>query len=360
MRRLHWFWLTLLALALLTTACGGGSGGGEDADTIVDDTPIDAPADDAELDATAALARALDASSTDSYRVEVFQGMTLQVRGIGLDQQSEIDPERPASISIVDGDHTWLRMDLSATLGELAVSEDLWFDIWTDPDRMVIDTSSYAVIERINPSADLGPFRSGVAVVDLTAVARTDEDFVAAIAGNGTISLEEVTERIIGSVRGLEVSDDGRTFVGFVAWADLLEMFGGSVEDGARSAAAGLAQVTGVDIDGLTAIYVDVYRRTDAEIEIRLDEASLLSEIRTSADLAHLYDRLGEALPDLMGQSPTPAERAEVAAVFSGAVFTVDQLMRLELDPAEAIPDPPAEPEDRTAEWVDWLDAAGF
>ena len=365
MRRLHWFWLTLVTFAALATACGGGSGGAEDADTIVDDSVVDdsgvddAPADDS-LDAAAALAQAFDSSSTDHYRVETFQATTLQVRGIGLSQATTIDVDRPAVVGLIDGDRTWQRMDLTAMLGDMAAAGDLGFDIWTDPDRMVIDTRSYVVLEELNPLADLGPFRPGVAYVDLAEVATESDDFVAAIAGGGPVSLEVVTERLIASIRELGVSDDGRTFTGVMWYVDQIEAFGGDVDDLARSSAAGLAQVMGVDIERLTAVYTDTYRRSEATIEIHLDEASLLREIRATIDLAHLYERLGEELPALTGETLTPAEEAQVAAMFADAVFELEQLIRFELDPAEVIPEVPAELEDRTAEWVDWMVAAGF
>lgn len=364
MRRLFWF--SLVLLALVASACGGGSDGdvvvGEEETRLPEPDVSDGDADDAgivdgSVDAAAQLAAALAAAGSDtSYGIDLAQGTTLRVAGVGLNQVIPLDETRFSTSSVIDGDSSYVEMNLTAMLGPLGTPDDVTLQMWTTPELMVIDTTSYQQIMELNPAGDLGPFSPGVGSVDLTALAGESDAIVNAIAGTGPLSLEAFTAGLIDALSDVTVTDDGRTYTGTASHGALIEAQGNEVETVARSLAGGLALNLGVDVDALTDLYVDVYNAAPSSVVVVLDDAGLLSEVRVATDLSILYEELPTMLGDLLGSG---VDADDLGALFADPVFDINQVLFFDLDPADA-PAVPTETEDRTDAWVAFLEASGF
>ncbi|MEO0494130.1 MAG: hypothetical protein AAF081_12000 [Actinomycetota bacterium] len=361
MRRM--VWLSVVLLALVATACGGGSGGdadlvvGEDDRTLPEPEPGVTDHDTGVVDAAAQLAAAFEsAGDVATYRIDAAQGSTLRVPGAGLNQVVTLDEDRIATSTTVDGSSSYIDMNLTAMFGPLGTADDITIQLWSTPDLVVLDTTSYAQLLELNPSADVGPFAPGVSSIDLEALAGDSDDLVTAIAGSGPIGITDLTAGLIDILEDVSLADDARTFSGTATYGAVLEAQGADIEATARSVAGGLALNLGVDVDALTELYVDLYREAPADLVIVLDDAGLLAEIRIVGDLSALY----EDLPALLTALPDAGiSEAEAATIFANPVFVLEQLLRFDLDPP-ASPPIPDTTEDRTDLWVEFLEASGF
>jgi hypothetical protein len=180
-------------------------------------------------------------------------------------------------------------MDFSPLLGPMLGDDapSVAIEIWTEPDRMVIDTRDYAAaIAKQNPNADLGPFEPGVAFVDLEAVGDESPDLLAVLGGQASADLKELADRLPDTPEG--VQQRGRSFTGTASFTDLKEAMGFDPQSDARSGAAGLALNLNVDPDLLTDFYVEYFEGTDADITVDVDTDGTIQALWYDVDLSGL------------------------------------------------------------------------
>lgn len=324
-------------------ACGGGSSGGDGQVAVK----------------TVGLEEAFAATSkATSYRITQASGQTISSTAMGIDTKTEIDPEHPTVSGEVTADRSHLVLDLS-TIFEPMVGADmppLTVEMWTEPDRLVIDSRGYAALLAKNPGATLGPMAPGVASIDLAAL-RADSDLMAALVGQSLPDLKELAERLPGALGSVE-RQGSRTFTGSTSYANLLTALGSDIDQNAKSAAAGIALNLHVDALALAQLYIDYFRDTAAEVTVELDAAGLVHVITTHVDMAGIFERIFRANSGLDLGVPAPL-LADAYARFADTVWTIDSRITFEVDDDLEIEPAPTATEDRTQEWVAFLKSAG-
>ncbi len=329
---------------LLVAACGGGSSDADGGRQV------------ATLELQDAFAASEDASG---YRITQSTGQIISLPALGVDSDAPLDEENPTIVGEVTPDASHMRIDLSTLLGPLVGGDapSVDFDMWTGPDRMVIDTRDYAVLVERNPSADLGPFEPGVSFVDLEAVGDESPDLLAALAGQGMADLGELADRLPRALEDVEQS--GTSFTGTASYADLVEAMGSDPELTARSAAAGVALNLDVDPDVLTRFYVEYYEGADADISVDVGTDRTVEALRYEVDLSGLF-------PAMIGQGDElgldiPADELDVVRdAFAEAVWTLEALIRFEVVDDLQVEPAPSTTDDRTEEWLAFFRAGGF
>jgi len=335
----------LAAVALLASGCGGS---GESSVTTIGVL-------------SAALA---DTAEASAFRVTVSSGLEVRIPEEGIEIQSDLNEEAPLMVSKVNQERQHVVMNMGAVLGPLLGEGHLSeVEIWSDHERLVIDTRNILgpllepEVEILEPR--LGPFRPGVASIDLTVIGVDVADFLTVSVGSPGPGLSELALRLPAALSSIEqTSESPQVFKGTAAYSDLLEAQGISVADWARGAAAGIALSLQVDIEELTEFYVDFYESLDAEVIIELDERGLLHVFWTRADLSGIYPALLDDDDLFLGM--TEQERTEAEKSVQGAVMVVELRAVYEADVGLEVPLPPEATEDRTEEWREFLINAGF
>jgi hypothetical protein len=344
MRRMAWVFTFLLVVGM--SACDGDDDEAGDAD---------AGQQVATVDLEDAFSATADASG---YRITQFIGQMISLPALGMDTDAPLDEENPTVVGEVTPDASHLRTDLSALLGPLLgdVAPSVSFEIWTGPDRMVVDTRDYAVIAEQNPSADLGPFEPGVSFVDLEAVGDEYPDLLAALVGVFP-DLGELADRLPEALEGVEQS--GRSFTGTASYTDLVEAMGSDPEFNARSGAAGLALNLDVDPDVLTDFYVEYFEGTDADITVDVGTDRTVRALRYDVDLSGLFPAMVDR-GDELGLDIPADQLDEVREAFAETVWTVEALIGFEVVDDLQVEPAPATTDDRTEEWLTFLRNGGF
>jgi hypothetical protein len=341
-------WMFAFLLVVGMSACGGND----------DETGApDGGQQVATLDLEDAFLAAADASR---YRYTQSNGQTISVPALGMDTNAPLDEENPAVVGEVTPDASHLRLDLSAVLGPILGDEapSVGFEIWTGPDRMVLDTREYAVIAKQNPSADLGPFEPGVSFVDLEAVGDERPDLLAAIVGQGgLVDLGELADRLPAALKGVE--QRGSSFTGTASYTDLMEAMGSDAELSARSAVAGMALNVDVDPDVLTGIYVEYFEGTDADIAVDVGTDGTVQALWYDVDLSGLFPAMVDHRDELGLDIPAD-ELEEVREAFAETVWTFEAIIRFEVVDDLQVEAAPATTDDRTEEWLAFFRNGGF
>lgn len=345
MRRMAWMFAFLLVTGV--GACGGD-----------DDQSGNA---DGGQHAAVGLENALLATAEASgYRITQSIGQMISFSAIGLDTELPIDEEDPTVVGEVTPEANHYRVDLSTVfrplLGDDAPS--LGFEIWTGPDRMVIDTREYSAITEHNPRADLGPLEPGVSFVDLEAVRGESPDLLAALVGQGGLAdPRQLADRLPEALDGVKRS--GRSFTGTASYADLLEAMGSDPDVIARSAAAGAALNLDVDTDVVTNLYLDYFAATDVDITVDVGTDVTVRSLHYDVDLSDLFPAMVDHGDELGLDIPTD-DLEEVRDVFDEAEWTVEVLARFEVADDLQVEPAPATTDDRTEEWLAFLRHGGF
>lgn len=333
--------MTVLTLGLLATACGGSDSSEQ-------------------VNAGAAVSAAFDQTAeAASYVLTQSNAQTLRAEPLGIDVDTEIDPARPTVVGEFDGTSSHVVLDMGPVFGPLLGEDlDIVMEFWTDADRLVIDTQDFEQI--MQAGAALGPMAPGVAFVDLSSAGADDEAFVAAVAGTGLPDLEQLARDLPAALQDVEqISTDPTIYRGTLSQAEMVEAMGGDIDDVARSIAAGLALNMAVEVDDLTAFYVDFYRTVPTDVTIELDTDGRVSTITSSADLSNVYTALfADDSPLDLGLSAT--ELAQGRDAFEGTIWTIETRVTFELAEDLVVETAPATDDDRTEEWRQFLVQSGL
>ena len=197
-------------------------------------------------------------------------------------------------------------------------------------------------------------FRPGVWTADLSTIAADRNDVVTAIAGTGLPDPTQLAGTFLDSLDGIEADpDDPTRFTAETDYASLLEVYGQDVETVARSAAAGIAQLSGMALEPLAALYLDVYAGAPIALEIVIIDGTL-SSIDATTDLSSIWGRLAEESAAL-GLDVADSERAEFQASTNDGVLIVQSLTTFEFDDTIEVVAPTDVDEDRTEELGEFL-----
>lgn len=335
--------LALVAVTLIpATSCGPGDG-----PTAESRTPTEL--------VDAALGEAADATA---YRATSNSGRITEVEALGLDTVVELDPDRPSIVTEVDATGSaYSTVDLSTPLAALPDASELdalKFETWVVGDLITVDTTGFSAIADADGSASLGVFRPGVWTADLSTIAADRNDVVTAIAGTGLPDPTQLAGTFLDSLGGIEADpDDPTRFTAETDYASLLEVYGQDVETVARSAAAGIAQLSGMALEPLAALYLDVYAGAPVALEIVIIDGTL-SSIDATTDLSSIWGRLAEESAAL-GLDVADSERAEFQASTNDGVLIVQSLTTFEFDDTIEVVAPTDVDEDRTEELGEFL-----
>lgn len=334
--------LALVAATLiLVTSCGPGDGPTAESRTpteLVDAAPGDA------ADATA-------------YRATSNSGRITEVEALGLDTVVELDPDGPSIVTEVDATGSaYSTVDLSTTLAALPDASELdatGFETWVVGDLITVDTTGFSAIADADGSASLGVFRPGVWTADPSTIAADRNDVVTAIAGTGLPDPTQLAGTFLDSLDGIEADpDDPTRFTAETDYASLLEVHGQDVETVDRSAAAGIAQLSGI-LEPLAALYLDNYAGAPVALEIVIIDGTL-SSIDATTDLSSIWGRLAEESAAL-GLDVDDSERAELQASTNDGVLIVQSLTTFEFDDTIEVVAPTDVDEGRTEEVGEFL-----
>lgn len=345
MRRRAWMFAFLLVVGM--SACGGD-----------DDETGDA--DGGQQVAAVGLEDAFLATADASgYRITQSVGQTMSSPALGMDTDLPLDEENPTIVGEVTPDASHLRVDLSAALGPVLGDDapPIGFEIWSGPDRMVLDTRDYAALAELNPGAALGPFEPGVSFVDLDALGDERPDLLAVLVGQGLADPGELADRLPEALEGVE--QRGSSFTGTASYADLLEAMGSDPDVIARSAAAGVALNLAIDPDALTDFYIEYYAATDVDITVDVDMDGTVRSLGYDVDLSGLFPAIVDHGEEL--GVDIPAEQLDEAReALAETVWTLETIIRFEVVDDLQMARAPATTDDRTSEWLAFFRDGGF
>ncbi len=279
---------------------------------------------------------------------------------MGVDSDTEIDHTRPTVAAEITPDQQHMEIDMGPVLGPLVGDPDiaLGMEMWIDAERLVIDTSSFAMFDDV-AGAQLGPMAPGVAFVDLAALGAESDAVVTALVGRGQPTLAELAADVPPVLRDVErVPGDQLVFEGTATFFDVMTALGSDVEVNAKATAAGVALNLDVDPATLGQVYIDFYEQLETDVSIAITESGLMDSITMTADLAGIFDFMyaTDALfPDL-----TAAERDAASEAFADTEWTMTTMLSFEPDDDLVIADPPATTDDRTDLWHDFLVSSGI
>ena len=331
------------AAAVLAAGCGGVA---DDADVITTDA------------VSAALAGTVEAPV---HRVTASATETLTMPGLDDDAGFEPPDMAPTIVATVADDRQHFLVTVAAAPGfRTADGGDPYeFEIWSDSERMVMDTRDYRRLADIAPGVDLGPMAPGLFFIDLAALGATHPELVDALVGVSPPSLRELAENLPAALDTIEqISQDPPIYVGSISVESLYQAEGVDLVNTVRSTVAGMSLGLGLDIDEMTEMLTEVYRAAEAEVVIEIDDQGLLSVLETRQDLSGVIRATVEA----EGQAPgmTDQDRLEMDAATEGAEFIVETRAVYETGADIEVPPPPEATEDRTDEWRRFLTLAGF
>ena len=331
------------AVALLAAGCSGG-------------------ADDAEVITTNAVGAALAGTvEVPVYRVTTTVTQQFTMADMGAD--SDFQPVRvaPTLVGTVAHDRQHFLVTLAAAPGfEVAGGGGaIEFEMWSDSERMVVDTRDYQRLADIAPGTDLGPMKPGLFFVDLVDIGSSHPEFLDALVGVSAPPLRDLSENLPAALDTIELtSEDPPTYVGSITVASLYSARGVDIADAIRSSVVGMALVAPVDIDEMTELLAEAYGAAKAEVVIELDDQGLLSVLSTREDISGLFSVIMEAESLVAGA--TDQELREAQEALEGAEFIMETRSVYETGDELEVPVPPAATEDRTDEWREFLINAGF
>ena len=335
--------LALAVVALLAAGCG-------EAD------------DDAGVITTSAVSAALAGTvEVPVYRVTTSATTLLRMPDMGADadpQPAGVTPTVAATVAH-DRQHFFVSVALSPGT-QITGGDAVEFEIWTDSERLVMDTRDYQRLVDATPGTDLGPIAPGLFFVDLVAIGSSHPELLDALVGVSPPSLRDLAENLPTALDTVEqTSEDPPIFVGSTTVERLHRAQGADIEeDTIRSSAAGLSLVSPVDMDELTELLSGVFDTAEAEVVIELDDQGLLSVLSTREDMSGAFIAIMEA--QSLATEVTGQERREVREALEGAELIVETRSVYETDVDLEVPLPPAATEDRTDEWREFLINAGF
>ncbi|MCP4224359.1 MAG: hypothetical protein GY773_13535 [Actinomycetia bacterium] len=375
---LHRFHLTIaLVFGLLLAACGSGPDatdtavadpdGGEGAVENSDDEPAESVSTSTssttvvEVEETPDVGAALAGlTELQSYRIEIFSGQRLISNALGVNSVAELDLEHPSTVTEVTPDGTHSRVDLTAALGGLIDPslDPIALEMWVGDEQIIVDTTSYQTLVDLDPSGDLGPFRPGVAFIDLAVAAEIEPEILVGSIGGSSVDLQTLGRQLPSVVNDLvKVESDPIVLVGDAIYTDVLEAMGTDARQMAYGAAGGVALTIDLDPEVLGAFYLDFYRSLVIDVAITLRSDGSVESIYYEADLSDLWGRIFADTTLITGVSE--AERAEAIVAFADTIWTLESLTRFEPISSLTIPHPPADAEDRTEEYVNFLVNSG-
>lgn len=355
----------VVALALVA-ACGGVGddvvGGPEVTVSGVDDTT---GGDAAAAPVAELLTAFANLGEGEAFRVTTASGQTNINPALGVDGSYPLDADRPMTTyeTAADGSAYFL-LDMGPTLTAsasgapadlIARLDEVAVQMWFFADHIIIDSTDYAVLAETNPSYPLGPFEPGVGEIDLTAMgARAGDDLVALLAPSAVVNPASLAVTLPASLEGVEQDpDDPSLFRATVTYAHLLASQGVDAEVQARSVAIGIAPAVGGDVDGIAAVYLELYENTPTDVEFRIADG-ILAEMSAIADLSGLYELLF-ADESFLAREATDAELAEAREMFVGAELIVESVTTFELDDSIVVTPPDGPFDDRTQIAIDWF-----
>ena len=334
--------MALVALSLLATGCGEG-------------------ADDADVVTTNAVSAALVGTvEVPVYRVTTSATQLLTMPDMGTDADSQPAGVTPTVVATVAHDRQHLVVTIAAAPGfEIAGGDSIEFEMWSDSERLVMDTRSYQRVVDAAPGLDLGPIQPGIFFVDLAAIGSSHPELLDALTGVSLASLTDLAENLPAALDTIEqTSEDPPIFVGSTTVASLYRAQGADIADVIRSTVAGMSLVASVNIDELTDLLAEAFGTAVAEVVIELDDQGLLSVLSTREDLSGVFSAIVAA--ESLDPEATDQDRREATEALEGAEFILETRSVYETDVELEVPLPPAATEDRTDEWREFLINAGF
>ena len=137
--------MALAALALLAFGCGEGA---DDADVVTTDA------------VSAALVGTVEAPV---YRVTTSVTQLLTMPDMGTDADLQPAGVMPTVAATVAHDREHFVVTIAAAPGfEIAGGDSIEFEMWSDSERLVMDTRSYQRVVDAAPGTDLGPIQPGI------------------------------------------------------------------------------------------------------------------------------------------------------------------------------------------------------
>ena len=334
--------LALAAVALLAAGCG------EDAD-------------DAGVVTTDAVSGALAGTvEVPVYRVTTSATTLLTMPDMGADAGPQPAGVAPTVAATVGHGREHFLLSIALPPGtQIAGGDAIEFEMWSDSERLVMDTRDYQRLVDAAPGTELGPMEPGLFFVDLATIGSSHPELLAALVGVSPPSLRDLAENLPASLDTIEqTSEDPPIFVGSTTVASLRRAQGADLADTARSTVAGMSLVSPVNIDEMTELLSEVFSTAAAEVVIELDDQGLLSVLSTREDLSGVFAAVLEV--ESLAAGATDQERREAQEALEGAELIVETRSVYETDSELEVPLPPAATEDRTAEWREFLIDTGF
>ena len=106
-------------------------------------------------------------------------------------------------------------------------------------------------------------------------------------------------------------------------------------------------------------MYIEYYDETPADITVEVDTAGAVESVGYSVDLSGIFASLFEHADELGLDLPAGALK-EAQDAFADTEFTIDSIIRFEIVDDLEVEPPPATTDDRTEEWLEFLDTAGL
>lgn len=307
---------------------------------------------------SAALADTAEASEASSYRESVSVGVQLKIAGAEL--SSGLDEGSPVFVCVVSSEREHCRIDMSTlfeSLSGFSLDEwdDLAFEMWSDQERIVVDTRALQPLADEDPDGHMGYMAPGVFFVDLVALEAEGNELMNAVAGSSSPDLSEMAVSLPAALTTIEqTSDDPPTFVGTTTSAKLIEALGGDAEYQARCEAASLGMFSSENLDEFAELMFQIFQTNTAEVVIELDDRGLLSVLWTTQDLSGIFGALAESSESYEAEL-SEEERQEAMEVFGSAELILANRFAYEPDADLEVPLPPPTAEDRTQEWYEFL-----
>jgi hypothetical protein len=242
---------------------------------------------------------------------------------------------------------------MGAPIGAL---DQIGIETWQNAERVVIDTEDYATLLEVAPSADLGPFAPGIFMVDLSGRSVGTAEFARLMGASAPVSPADLANALRDSLSDVgQVPGDPMRFTGSTDFATFVALQGSDIELAAAGAATGLAPMLGADPAVVTEMYVEFYENTTVDVEFAIGADGAVESVHSTADLSGIYAHLAES--ELIERE---ADREQIVELFSGAETLLEQLIEFEFDDSIEVELPTGDFEDRTAEIVAILAAAGL
>ncbi|MCY3651023.1 MAG: hypothetical protein OXG40_14865 [Acidimicrobiaceae bacterium] len=334
--------LALAVVALLAAGCG-------EAD------------DDAGVITTSAVSAAL----ADTVEVPVYQATTsattlLTMPAMGADADPQPTGVSPTVVATVAHDRQHFFISIALPPGaQIAGGDAIEFEMWSDSERLVMDTRDYQRLVDAAPGTELGPLEPGLFFVDLAAIGSSHPGLLGALVGVSLPSLRDLADNLPAALDTIEqISEDPPIFVGSTTAASLIRARGADLEVAMRSTVAGMALVSPADVDELTELFTEVFSTAAAEVVIELDDQGLVSVLSTREDMSGLFTAVLEA--ESLAAGATDQEMREAQQALEGAELILETRSVYETDVELEVPLLPAATEDRTDEWREFLIDAGF